>query len=167
MTIVSRFCEWLFPGKSARVKSTTKTAPRDGSAISIWDWESTVLSPDGLSSTKWTYATEPPHGNFLYTVHLGDLRLPDIYWGRGYAWSPCSRYFVAERCVHHGRTWNSWLVVVRVSDAAWRPIAHGHAATHFVYPEVLHHSYYGCEDHPELHLIGPGDWRDCNDPLPS
>ena len=70
----------------------------DGSAFHFWGYHGKLILPDGLSKIELHYRTEPPHGDFLYSLEIGgkvvaaDSRIR-LFWGRNLVLSPCGLYF--------------------------------------------------------------------------
>jgi len=108
-------------------------APTDGSPLWIGYEDVTVTSPDGNSTTEWKYEWEPPHGDGLFSVRFRGRLLPQLFWGRGHAWSPASDYFTLEQNTKDKK----WLLfVVRVSDGHWFKVAEHASVDRFVYPTI-------------------------------
>ncbi|HEX5242802.1 MAG TPA: hypothetical protein VFW23_06015 [Tepidisphaeraceae bacterium] len=111
-------------------------APKDGSPVWIGYEDARVTSPDGKSTTEWKYKWEPPHGDGLFSVRFQGRLLPELFWGRGYAWSPASDYFTLEQ---HTTDKRRLLFVVRVSDGRWFKVAEHASVDRFVYPTIDFH----------------------------
>lgn len=72
-------------------------APRNGSSFSYWgDLGQFAVRPQ-LPNVALRYRTEPPHGDFLYSVEVDSKVLANtagirLFWGRNLVLSPCGRF---------------------------------------------------------------------------
>jgi hypothetical protein len=87
--------------------------PADGS--SAWAGHRSLLfpSPDGKHEVRATYAGEPPHGDSYHDVAVDGVAFPGHAWGGGFAWSPCSRWFV---CGWMAARWERKTIVIDVES---------------------------------------------------
>jgi hypothetical protein len=108
-------------------------APGDGSPLWIGYQDITVTAPDGKAVTEWKYEWEPAHGDGLFSVRFRGRLLPQLFWGRGHAWSPASDYFTLEQ---HTSQDQWFLFVVRVWDSRWFRIAENAGVDRFAFPSV-------------------------------
>lgn len=114
----------------------TLAAPSDGSTVYIGYGGETILSPNRIHSTVWTYDGEEPHSDSLNRLALDGLVIPGRYWGRGHAWSRGSDYFTLERYLDI-----SALYVVRVADRTWIKVAYQSHANLLDYPVLILRRY--------------------------
>lgn len=73
------------------------TATANGSPLHLGCQDVRVASPDGHNIPDWRYVTAPPHGDGLFEVKFEGITSPELFWGRGLAWSPTSDSFTVEQ----------------------------------------------------------------------
>src|SRR3954451_3092127 len=69
----------------------------DGSAFAFWGDHGRLPTVDGRPGVELRYRTEPPHGDFLYSLEIGNQVVSDeagirLFWGRNGVLSPCAGY---------------------------------------------------------------------------
>ena len=95
--------------------------PRDGSGFQYWGSQGRLLLPPGLPDVELRYRTEPPHGDFLYSLGIRGRPLASpgirLFWGRNLVLSPCATFLGAVEytrltgdicCVINLDTLNEW-----------------------------------------------------------
>lgn len=131
-------------------------APQDGSPLWIGYEDVIITSPDGKYITEWKYQWEPPHGDGLFSVRFQGRLLPELFWGRGHAWSPDSDYFTLEQYTSDKR----WLLfVVRVTDGRWFKVAEHANVDRLVYPMIEFHICGGGEDGRKYSFSSNENWE--------
>lgn len=128
----------------------------DGKPLHIGYTDEEVTSPDGRWTSKWCYITEPPHGDGLFEVTIAGIKLPDLYWGRGHAWSPDSNYFTLER---YTKNQKNYLWVVRVTELTWHQVKEYYGTDQFVYPVMTIHRYGNSQPREEYRFTGAEKWE--------
>jgi len=71
--------------------------PTDSSDFNFWGYDGQFLLPEGFPNVELHYRTEPPHGDFLYSLEIGEEVVADgsrvrLFWGRNLVLSPCATY---------------------------------------------------------------------------
>lgn len=70
---------------------------RDGSSFSYWGQLGELALQPELPHVALRFRTEPPHGDFLYSVEVDGRIVADtagirLFWGRNLVLSPCGRF---------------------------------------------------------------------------
>lgn len=136
-------------------------APNDGSPIYIGYEDHVVVSPDGHHRTEWKFKREPPHGDGIFEVSFNRQRLEGVFWGRGHAWSPCSRYFTLESCGSD----DSYLLIFRAEDAKASTIGKHLGVRQFTFPSIWI-SEYGRSEVSETVITKQYHWNQIANRVP-
>ena len=100
-------------------KFTPKT---DGSSFYYGGTECELLLPDNIPLVFLRYETEPPHGDFLYSIRIGEGILKKgynirLFWGRNLVVSSCGCYLAVTE---YTRTTGSYSVFDLINMKEWR-----------------------------------------------
>lgn len=71
-------------------------APVDGAGLYLGYQSTRVSVPATGALVEFRYVTEPPHGDALLEMRLGERVFPGLIWGSMTCWSPDGRYLAMD-----------------------------------------------------------------------